>query len=644
MTCPECGRDVPDSAKFCPACGATQAISGPSRGSGPSEKFSSFISRASDGSHINPTDRPTDSDSSPAGLPKAGQDGLGNIDGIGESTVSTRTSGDLPKKATSGLASSTSQPGAESLPDRLPLADVPEASEFDARSMENLPDRPEGEELSVELRAAIDLSINQDPDAEEALRQCVADAATPFARTVARMELGTWLNDSLDEDGRQEAAALLVSSLHEPYKDVCASASWNLHNLLAINSHSEKADGYGQLSMRLGNEIAAVNIAEAILDHAPAELDFQQKSEVTKASEVVHPWSVHRGRLMDAVSDHVLPQYSPDVQEWFKAARRNLPVDPKAQEHWDPHFSAFSNTETVFNVEANEASIATEYFGDCDDQCFFEEIPRDCPACDRKPSNFLHCMSGDGDGYYWVFDLTAKESDDTDRIVGSMTVFSPMVSDLSKARLEIPGFGFLAHDALRNGMADFLPAALYDTAPIVLGDLESRGELLFSDSSKLIDGRDITIGRDVDPGTYTVIAWVGINWSHRARLRPYALMAVQPDVAEALTRGVPPLSTEQRDAIINGTYGSGKEIVASHMSQGAYIPNLEQNSRNASLFGRPDEGPSYLMQGAEFVDGGLHDALRSRTDLGTDEEQRALLHRRGIFNPKFLWRSNSREK
>ena len=643
MNCANCSVEVPHSAKFCPACGAAQSSSEPSRGSGPSEKLSSFISRASGASHIDSADKPASNDTPPVGLPNAGRDGLGRLDGIGESTVSTRTAGGLPKEAASGLGSSTNQPGAVSLPDRLPLADVPEASEFDARSMENLPGRPEGEEVSVELRAAIDLSINQDPGAEDALRQCVADAATPFARAAARMELGTWLNDSLDEDGRQEAAALLVSSLHEPYKGVCANASWNLHNLLAINSHSEKADGYGRLSVRLGNEIAAVNIAEAILQQAPAELEFQQQYEIGKVLEVVHPWSAHRSRLMDAVSDHVLPQYSPDIQEWFNASRRSLPVDPVALQTWDPHFSAFSNTATVFNVEANEASIATEYFGDCDDQCFFEEIPRDCPACDRKPSNFLHCMSGDGDGYYWVFDLTAKESDDTDRIVGSMTVFSPMVSDLSKARLEIPGFGFLAHDALRNGMADFLPAALYDTAPIVLGDLESRGELLFSDSSKLIDGRDITIVRDVDPGTYTVIAWVGINWSHR-RLRPYALMAVQPDVAEALTRGVPPLSTEQRDAIINGTYGSGKEIVASHMSQGAYIPNLEQNSRNASLFGRPDEGPSYLMQGAEFVDGGLHDALRSRTDLGTDEEQRALLHRRGIFNPKFPWRSNSREK
>ena len=643
MTCPECSRDVPDSAKFCPACGAAQAGSEPSRASKPSEKLSTFISRAAGASHIDPADRPASSDS-PPGLPKAGQDGLGNIDGIGESTVSTRTAGGLPKTAPSGLASSTSQPGAASLPDRLPLADVPEASQFDARSMENLPERPEGEELSVELLAAIDLSINEDPGAEDALRQCVADAATPFARAVARMELGTWFTDSSDEDERQEAAALLVSSLHEPYKEICANASWNLRNLLAINSHSEKADGYGQLSVRLGNEIAAVNIAEAILQKAPAELESEQQYVIGKSLDVVHPWSAHRGRLMDAVSRHVLPQYPPDVQEWFKAARRNLPVDRAALMTWDPHFHTFHNTGTVFNVEANEASIATQYFKDCDNQCFFEDTPQDCPACERKPSNFLHCMSGDGDGYYWVFDLKTKEDDDTHRIVGSMTVFSPLINDLSKARLQLSDVlpAWVAHDARRGGVSDFLPGALYDTAPLILGDLESQGELLFSDSSKLIDGRDITIVRDVDPGTYTVIAWVGINWSHR-RLRPYALMAVQPDVAEALTRGVPPLSTEQRDAIINGTYGSGKEIVASHTSQGAYIPNLEQNSRNASIFGRPDEGPSYLMQGAEFVDGGLHDALRSHTDLGSDEEQRALLRRRGIFNPKFPWRSDSKE-
>ena len=553
---------------------------------------------------------------------------------------------ELPKSSPSGLDSKTPEhpntPGEP--PSPLSLNEIPDAGTWDQRALQKLPNRPEGESLSNDLQMAIQLLIDSDATAEHALRECVGQEESLFGQAVARMQLGALLAQTQDEEKRNEAAGLLVWSLRQKFKDVVGPAAWNLRNLFMVGEAAVKAEGYAELAMALGNEVAAVCVAEDAVTEGSETSFYDKTRKLNQACTVIRPGSSYRERLTDAIAGWILPKYSEGVQDWFTAASRQLSPetlrDLEGGSIWDKCILRYRHTGTAFNVEASNASVATQYFKECGDSCYFNDVPHLCTKCDRQSRNFLSCMAGDGDGYYGVHQLL-DDLEGEEVTIGAMTLFAPAIDDIEEVQLRdyMPdGSDLNLTEMELTGTGLVLGTLFHESAPLVLGKLDVQDSILFSDCSKTIDGRDITIVRDLPRGDYTVIAWIGLNRSH-CSLRPQALMVLPVERADQLLASIPTLSDDLRDQVIKDTYGSGTEIVSSHVNQAAYIPNLQQNARNAARGARPDEGASFLMQGAEFIDEGLYEVLRNMTDLGSDADQRASLQRRGIYNPTFPWRA-----
>ena len=411
------------------------------------------------------------------------------------------------------------------------------------------------------------------------------------------------------------SAALLIDVLATHFGSVARAAAWNLALLLEVHGLDQLALDYYNLAMDLGSGHAAYRVIERALEAG----DEQERIASAFINVVSH--SEHANRVLDRVVMPKLANYPQEVRDWF----RNGITDPGRNQIWD-RIGWYQNSGLVHNVEAHRSSIATKYFGECEESCFFHDENHDCAVCGRSTVSTLGAMSGNGDGYYFVFDIH-QHLNEQELAAGAFTLFDPAASSLWRG-----GVNGEPSSRFREGEVEELMTLFAFAVPLYLGTLDETDKLIIADSSMQMNGRDFSVIRRVHPSSYAVFAWLGINDLY-GEIRPTALMALPESVTSGLSEGPLFVDERSRKTIIGYTYGQGNLTVSAHVSQGAYAPNLFQNYRNADT----DVDISYLLQGAEFVDEGLWDACREVCDF-PEKELRNQLRLRGIENPQFPWR------
>lgn len=429
---------------------------------------------------------------------------------------------------------------------------------------------------------------------------------------VARVELGTLLVHRVGQDV-EEGLWLLLTCLEAPYADIVGKASWNISEVLWLNGREQWFD-FAAIAAGLEEPIAMVVLAE----RADETGDDIADEWINYARLVVPRISSLRRRVEALAARRFLEYSTPQLREWYTRLSEMSPRD-----FWASNVDVYTNDGLLFNVEAGYAAVASKYFEECPEECYYSPFPHDCRACGRNQSNFLSCMAGQGDGAYYTLQLLKD-----DEFIGAISLFKDAFDDLGTASYE-------GEDGPVNG--GFLgPGAVLDNlfsgcAPIILGQIHTDENLLFSDASKCIDGSDLTVVRESEPGAHLVVAWASIPLAGDSNIRPLALTAFRGSLADQLRRWIPRQSPETRDELIGEMWGGGDLLVASHFVD--VRPELISN--NIECQPNPYLGLSWALQFAESDDGGTYEIVRNS---GLPESTlRELLRVRGVFNPKFPW-------
>lgn len=450
-------------------------------------------------------------------------------------------------------------------------------------------------------------------EAEQAFIEIIekADSANVW---LAQMELGTMLSTL---DGREgEGNYVLLQAISAPFLDVAANAAWNISESLKDGGHESKAKGYSDLAVALHNPLAMVVVAERL---AEAGLEEEALAAFEFASEHTTRIDHYRPRIELGLARNRTSGVNKHAADVFMNGLGSLTAED---------FSAstiYVNTLAMYNSEVGSAAIATNYFDDCEDQCYFEAIQIDCKACGRSPKNYISVPSGDGDGTYPVFNLFNSES----KSLGAITIFRGLMEDLIQDGIDQTNSTYSPAAIGPSGRwAQFLGSG----SPIVLGEINVDTQMIFSDGSKCSNDADLAVWIDAEPGTYSVICWLSAPNPGDGTIRPLALAAVRGDLRDALLEVVDAPSLEDVNQLRKELWG-GDFTVSAHISDvrhGLALSNFDVTS------GSVDDSLSWLLQQAEFRDEGLFDMLRSQ-DLPNDLELRYLLARRGMFDPKFPW-------
>ncbi len=450
-------------------------------------------------------------------------------------------------------------------------------------------------------------------EAEQAFIEIIekADSANVW---LAQMELGTMLSTL---DGREgEGNYVLLQAIGAPFLDVAANAAWNISESLKDGGHESKAKGYSDLAVALHNPLAMVVVAERL---AEAGLEEEALAAFEFASEHTTRIDHYRPRIELGLARNRTSGVNKHAADVFMNGLGSLTAED---------FSAstiYVNTLAMYNSEVGSAAIATNYFGDCEDQCYFEAIQIDCKACGRSPKNYISVPSGDGDGTYPVFNLFNSES----KSLGAITIFRGLMEDLIQDGIDQTNSTYSPAAIGPSGRwAQFLGSG----SPIVLGEINVDTQMIFSDGSKCSNDADLAVWIDAEPGTYSVICWLSAPNPGDSTIRPLALAAVRGDLRDALLEVVDAPSLEDVNQLRKELWG-GDFTVSAHISDvrhGLALSNFDVTS------GSVDDSLSWLLQQAEFRDEGLFDMIRSQ-DLPNDLELRYLLARRGMFDPKFPW-------
>lgn len=482
-----------------------------------------------------------------------------------------------------------------------------------ARPIEVLQELPHSDsgDLDPAIWAAIEAASHSQPGSEVQLRSFASQGgATGW---VGKLELGTLL---MDEEGERlaEAIGLFSACIDAPFRDVVANASWNLSEILWVNAR-EDWFGYATLSAQLGNPLALVNLAERA---AIADLDVADEW-LGNARALVPRTNAIRTRAEKLAIERFAGEKTPDIGAWFQSA-----IDQWAIEPWAQHIDFYMNDGLVYNVEGGNASIATRYFPQCPESCYFDEVPRDCGACGRNSTNFLYCLAGNGDGTYCSLQLFRNDEN-----VGVITLFQDALEDLSTWTTETD------QGSLNGGVAgpgELLGALFSGCAPLLLGDIATDGDVILSDSSRVQGDGDFSVVRVVKPGTYAIVCWLAAPGERADVCRPLALGAIPKVLAQSLLAPGVHTDHSQRDEIIRTTWGRKDLLVQSHMSD----VRLSVVSNNMQAESDPDLALSWALQFAESNDEGFYGIVRAG-EL-SEARMRELLSLRGVPDPKFPWR------
>lgn len=437
--------------------------------------------------------------------------------------------------------------------------------------------------------------------AETALRSLIGeggDAAYP-----ARMELGLLLVESEDimSARYREGWDLLVQSLHAPFRDVIAGASWNIGAELQSRGDSATAADFAEVALALGDPTALQHFArEAIeADDDPAASELCQR--IIDEVALGHPGRSLAFTYQALKASSGLP---PAAQDWFRQAQGTAPASLLAQSAavylWKGHY----------NVDIAAASVSTRYFEAC--ECYFDDPPELCLECGRSSSTTLSVASGAGDGAYPALELlsTVEGSDGG----GVLTTF---VQD------NLPAVGMIGI------LAEFIDSA----APLIVGNLRCDGTLILADSSKSFDDRDVSISITQPPGDFLVVCWVGLTRS--GTFAPVALGAITGATAGDVLENVFPVSDQQRSQITAEIWGDPGRLVHSLFAD--IRPPVAEG--NADLMQGIDDTAflSYVAQFGELMaDDEAATWGHDQLPCGS-EAVLAALEMRGYLEPRLPW-------
>ena len=423
------------------------------------------------------------------------------------------------------------------------------------------------------------------------------------------------------EEGRE----LLHLCLSAPYRDIVALSAWNLAEMFRVEGRLDEADALSALAVDLGNGTALRVTAQRLFDQD--DVDGAIALHERAVSELP------RGDLNRAASCAFLAKrhaigLEDTYSSWYLSNVGSLPL----QEWLDCATSAFWSGE--FNVDVARAAIATEYFEDCPARCYYESAPCDCGDCGRGPETFLNAASGNGDGAYPAFRIAGPDDSGETEFIG---VFIPFLEE------DVDGLEFFGAG---GQFLDIIASA----APLVLGTLTCRGELIISDASKSRDDRDVSVRLDMPEGDYVVVCWLRPDSDHMAAYLPQlagtgqggdpltsvAMAAVRGPLARTLLEHSPVPDISTRDAFLGGVWGNDERQV--HLLIGDIRPTVLARMMETPLDSDGDDSfNAFLLQLAEF-DSGADDAIYALQSQGhVTTHALELLRRRGYVEPRLPW-------
>ena len=528
---------------------------------------------------------------------------------------------------------------------RCGLADVPAAECLDVSAILALADATDDEEISTELWTAIRTLTSEDGEPHAyAMAQSILspflESDNPAEKWIARFELAQHAAfDRTSDTASEEGVALLIRCLGCPYRDVVTRAVFVLYQLLHQENVSQREGEYATLLLACGHHEAFPKIAEFAAESGNEELSWLAFEQVR---ESYHRGTEPRIRAERQIATRVLASQPSVVQKWFE---QNVDAIPDSA--WAEDFAQYVFTGLHFNVEGGGAGVATTFFGDCGDNCFFQPVQEKCP-CGRTPEALLHCLAGRGDGIYRVYEV----QDEHDETVGAFTLFGDAADaeehfagereTQARTQDEEEGEGDAEEDAVdaesaaATGDPETLRDILAGAAPLRLGELDVDGTLLFSDASRTTADRDVTVDVEVPAGRYSVICWLSLpNIEGQSYLRPIALMAIGGGLKKAFDGYLPRLSTQSLRDLAMLTWKADGMVVASHLEDvrpRVLAANYEADTSRENTA----RAISWLLQLAEADTNPRVVEVLHNIDL-SESDARNLLRARGIASPELSW-------
>lgn len=487
------------------------------------------------------------------------------------------------------------------------LAQVPQASTVDVARIRRLPYAADSG-ISDEAFAVLNLALSGDFDAAEPeFRALMRSGSEPDA-AFAMGELGVFLTERPQgSPDWVEGISLLCSTMEVPYRDVVATATWNLAEML---THADdealrrNGDGYAAIAVQLEEKTALLVSAERAIDGGDESDEIRRRLD--RALQVLDEGSGYWHRAKAALSIFESRDQDEPMRSWFLEARSS--VDPDI---WQELLSYYV-VQGMFNVEGGHASVSSRLFGDCDGACYYQSPYAGCGTCARTLDNFNEVAAGMGDGVYPV--LALLDRSDEPRCIAGVALFQDAFTGMPRA-----------------GYAGDLWTILSRGAPMVLGRIHSDGELYFSDSSVSYDGGDLVVDLNVVPGEYVVVVWVATPQAMDDTMRPLALGAFSGDLGQRLAREIPEADLAE---LISGMWGKPDLMVHSHMmrvQEAVAADNWEADRED--YYAR---GLSWIIQSAEAGGEEAADFLRGEP-IDFDDALLEAMSRRGLRTLKASW-------
>ena len=485
------------------------------------------------------------------------------------------------------------------------------------------------ENLKDGIWEAVRLAVGLDPTAETNLR-IFADAGDATS-WVARSELGCLLSNPQHRTAAfEEGQQLLVLCLSAPYRDIVATAAWNLAESFKAEGRIESVAELKSAALALGEGTALRTTAERFLAEGKDEDAFEL---FERAVAELPRGDLNRVAARAQIALRACPGIPEDLAVWFRAHQGALSATD-----WDK-WAQIALWSGTFNVDVARAAIATTYFEDCAAQCFYELAPYECGDCGRGVSSIAHVASGKGDGGYFVFKLLGPVDSEEIEEVG---VFVPFMED-DIQELEVIGKG--------GQFLDIIGSA----APLVIGTLTCEGELIIADSSKSLDDREVSVCVEMPNDDYVVICWLRPEWDAQAaflaQLHPematadslvsVAVSAIRGPLAEKLLSVCPEMDATTRKEFFDQLWGDEQRRVNALLAD--IRPTVLAHMMETS--GSEEVPNSFILQLAERetdADDAIY-ALQNSDAHGSIEILERL-GQRGFVEPKLAWWQDSLSK
>jgi len=505
-----------------------------------------------------------------------------------------------------------------------PAGAVSDLNTLDLEAVSSLP-RAGDFNIKEGLWDAVRRAMTGDVSAESALREFSEGGdATSW---IARLELGALLvSDVLATVRVEEGRALFQLCLSAPYRDIIATAAWNLSEIARdVDDDSEAWAALSAAAIKLGDGTALRVTAKRLTENG----DVDQAYELYERASV----ELSRGDPNRAAAKRTLAERDADAidkvySSWFLAN-----VGALSPEKWREYIPVVTYSG-FFNVDVAQAAVASAYFEECPAQCYAEPTPYDCGDRGRGTTTFLHAASAMGDGAYHVFNLYGPDDSGTVESVGVYVTFLPEDSE----DLE---FAF--------GGGKFLDT-IASSAPLVLGTITCTGELIVADSSKSVDDADVSVRLEMPPGDYVVMCFLrpqfdaaSALYARRTGTAPagdpltsVAICAVRGPLARTVVEHAASVDVAERDTLLHGLWGRSERFVQALFAD--IRPTVLAKMMEFEGVTKDDESVgSFLLQVAER-DTGADDAIHAlREQEAATAETLELLRQRGFVEPRLPW-------